>query len=154
MMRASLAFSVHAILATLPFVLGDTTKAISLCTTSYGKTSKNPVPTTTFGLTITSRVTVKTTSTPKQTITPPPTTNTYSTTTTNTVTVTLPQVTDTFTDTDTLTQTCKFQPARLQQSEPNQRYMTNNLFNYSNGKRHSNCHYNNNHYDFCMHFSE
>ena len=107
-MRASLVISVHALLATLPFVLGDTTKAISLCTTSFGKTAKTPVPTTTYGLTLTSRVTVKTTSTPKQTITPAPTTNTYSTTTTNTVTVTLPQVTDTFTEIDTLTQTCKF----------------------------------------------
>ena len=105
-MRASIAFSIHAILATLPLVLGDTTKAVSLCTTLYGGTSKNPVPTTTYGLTLTSKVTVKSTSTPMQTITPAPTTNTYSTTTTNTVTVTLPQATDTFTEIDTLTQTC------------------------------------------------
>lgn len=115
-MRASLAFSVHAILATLPFVFGDTTKSVSLCTTLFGKTSKTPVPTTTFGLTFTSRVTVKTTSTPKQTITPAPTTNTYSTTTTNTVTVTLPQATDTVTETDTVTQTCMFWLTGHQQS--------------------------------------
>ena len=107
-MRASLAFSICAVLATLSFVLGDTTKAVSLCTTSYGTASKNPVPTITYGLTFTSRVTVKTTTTPKQTITPAPTTNTYSTTTTATITVTLPQATDTFTETDTLTQTCEF----------------------------------------------
>ena len=114
-MRASLAFSVHAVLATLPLVLGDTTKAVSLCTTSFGTASKNPVPTTTYGLTLTSRVTVKTTTTPKQTITPAPTTNTYSTTTTATITVTLPQATDTFTEIDTLTQTCEFWRTSLQQ---------------------------------------
>ena len=114
-MRASLSFAVHAVLATLPFVLGDTTKAVSLCTTLFGTASKSPVPTTIYGLTFTSRVTVKTTTTPKQTITPAPTTDTYSTTTTDTVTVTLPQVTDTFTETDTSTQTCEFWRTSLQQ---------------------------------------
>ena len=114
-MRASLAFLVHAVLATLPFVLGDTTKTISLCTTSFGTVSKIPVPTTTHGLTFTSRVTVKSTTTPKQTITPAPTTNTYSTTTTATITVTLPQATDTFTETDTLTQICEFWQTNFQQ---------------------------------------
>ena len=109
-MRTPTVVAVQVLLVVLPLVLGDTTKVASLCTTLFGQISPNPVPTSTFGLTVTSRTTVKTTSTPQQIITPAPTTKTYSTTSTNTVTVTLPQATDTYTETDTVTQTCERRP--------------------------------------------
>ena len=106
-MRKPTVVAAQALLVILPLVLGDTTKVASLCTTYFAQNSPNPVPTSTFGLTVTSRTFVKTTSTPQQIITPAPTTKTYSTTWTNTVTVTLPQATDTYTETDTATQTCE-----------------------------------------------
>ncbi|KAI9800411.1 MAG: hypothetical protein M1833_003297 [Piccolia ochrophora] len=81
--------------------VADTTKSLELCTTLLGKTSKNPVPTASIGLTLTSKATVKFTVTPVVTITPSPITSTISTTLTATTTTTLPQQTDTLTTTET-----------------------------------------------------
>ncbi|KAI9844667.1 MAG: hypothetical protein M1837_005409 [Sclerophora amabilis] len=77
-------------------VVSDSTKSLVLCTTLLGGVSKNPVPSKTFALTVTSRATLSITSTPVSTITPPALTRTISETTTLTSTITNPQVTRTY----------------------------------------------------------
>lgn len=72
---------------------------VSACYTSYGSTSKHPVPTGHSSTTKTFGVTLKTTSTPVLTVTPPVSTSTQTNTVTTTSTTTLPQVTGTFTTT-------------------------------------------------------
>lgn len=68
-----------------------------LCTTKYGITSKTPVPSTTYSLSLTFHPTLKTTTTPVVTVKPPPTTTivTYTQSIITTTTTTLPQSTTT-----------------------------------------------------------
>ncbi|KAL8746314.1 MAG: hypothetical protein Q9190_001657 [Brigantiaea leucoxantha] len=94
-------------------VSADSTKSLQACTTLLGKSSRNPVPTVSVALTFTSKATLKSTSTPVTTLTPPPDTVTVSTTETDTTTTTLMQQTDTFFTTTTDTTTATFIPSTV-----------------------------------------
>jgi len=91
------------VLALSATVAANSTEDFLLCTTLFGPVSKATVPTVTYALTLTSHATLKLTSTPSTTVTPPASTETASVTTTITSSLTEPQVTDTFSSTTTTT---------------------------------------------------
>ena len=99
------------------------TTSYELCTTKYGTSSKNPVPSSTYSLALTFYATLKITSTPLTTVTPAPKTTTLTGTQTVRASVANTTVTSTLTSTETDTSTVTRKSMEFTQSAIHDRWL-------------------------------